>query len=152
MAIGNLYFAKAEDDVKSALSIISLAAVTFIFGLNFSVIRNVCFDTEGKRYKNEYAVGPVKAGKWKHLPNIEYVSVFRQLWSSDNDGDGVTDKTGYRYDVNIWHDTSKHFTIYTSHELEMAFEMAKHIAVKLNVDLLDATKPNDYSWVSPDTD
>lgn len=111
------------------------------------MVNNVYFDLENRLYKKEYAVGPVKIGKWIELPSIEYISIFRQAWSKDSDGDGFTDDMGYRYDVNVWHDTSKHFTIYSNYEKEPSLEMAKMLAVKLNVDLLDATVPHDKKWL-----
>ncbi len=115
---------------------------TFLAGLRFSVVFSIHFDIVKKRYKKQYAVGHAKYGKWESLPNIEYISVFKQGLTNE-DGD---DK-GHAYDVNVWHDTSKHFTIYTNNEVEPAFEMAKYMALKLDVDFLDATVPNNYQWV-----
>ena len=139
--------------VKTAtgcVEIFSIALTAFIFGLRFSMINNIYFDFEKRLYNIEYAVGPVRIGKWEHLPNIEYICVFRQGWSKDSDGDGMTDASGYSYDVNVWHDRSKHFTIYSSDEREPSYELAKHLAIKLDVDFLDATIPNEKKWVELD--
>lgn len=139
--------ALTEASVMVSINIIPFAILTFGFALRFSVINNIYFDIEKRLYKKEYAVGPVKVGKWEHLPNIEYISVFKQGWSKDRDGDGMTDATGYRYDVNVWHNTSKHFTIYSSNEPQPCLEMARVIALRLDTDLLDATVPNDKKWI-----
>lgn len=95
----------------NCIGVFSIAAFTFTIALRFSLINNVYFDFVNKLYKKEYAIGIIKIGKWEHLPNIEYVCVFKQGWSKDRNGDGMSDTGGYRYDVNVWHSTSRHFTI-----------------------------------------
>lgn len=116
--------------------------LSFGLGLRFSVVTSLHFDLVKRKYKKQYAVGPIKYGNWEYLPNIEYICVFAQ-GLSDSDGNRV----GVIYDVNVWYNTSKHFTIYSSEELEPAYEMAKYMALKLEVDLLDATIPHDKKWV-----
>jgi hypothetical protein len=125
----------------------AVVLVLLVNALKFSLVNNVYFEVEKMRYKNEYAIGFIRFGKWRDLPNIEYVCVFRQAWVQDSDGDGQTDGAGYKYDVNVWHDTSKHFTIYTNPEKESAYEMAMDLAMRLGVDFLDATDPHDKKWV-----
>jgi len=126
---------------------ISFGLVSLSFALRYSLIKNIHVKIAERQYKQEYAVGPFVCGKWKPLPDVEYISKFRQAWSHDKDKDGYTDATGHNYDVNIWHSTSKHFTIYTSVTPEPAFEMGKYLAKKLEVDLLDATIPNNFKWL-----
>ncbi len=136
-----------EASIKACIDVIPFAVITFGFALRFSLIKNIYFDLDKKKYKKEFAVGLIKIGKWEHLPNIEYICVFRQGWSKDGDGDGRTDASGYRYDVNVWHDRSKHFTIYSNDEINPSYEFAKHLAIKLDVDFLDATIPHEKKWV-----
>lgn len=125
-----------------AVALLDTMLATFGLGLKFSMVSSIHFDIAKKRYKKQYAVGLIKYGNWEYLPNIEYICVFAQ-GLSDSDGDRV----GVIYDVNVWYNTSKHFTIYSSEELEPAYEMAKYMALKLEVDLLDATTPHDKKWV-----
>lgn len=135
------------DDIKGSVSTLKLSLLLFVAGVRFSVVNNVCLDLINSRFKKEISVGMFRFGKWENLPNVEYVCVFRQSWSKDGDGDGQTDSSGITYDVNVWYNTSKHFTIYSNQELAPAYEMAKHIAVKLNADFLDSSVPGDKKWV-----
>ena len=130
-----------------SLEYIFPCVLTVGFALKYSAVNNVYFDLENKKYKKEIAVGPFKFGKWVDLPNVEYISVFRQAWSKDSDGDGITDGSGYRYDVNVWYNASKHFTIYTNGYPEASLEMGRQLALRLNTDLLDATDPQDKKWI-----
>lgn len=123
-----------------------MAATCFVLGIRFSLIQNIHFDLENKRYKKEYTVGMIGVGFWKPLPEIEYVSVFKQHLRDNDDGD----YHGFCYNLNMWYPVNKHFTIYTSDEPEPVFHVAKFIAKKLNVDLLDATVPNDSKWLEPE--
>lgn len=132
--------------VKQLIHSAEFIFLLFVFALRFSTVRTLYFDLNERKYKKEFSVGPICVGKWKSLPNIEYISVFRQIVSSDPDGDGVG-MLDIRYDINVWHDTSKHFTIYSGFTVEPVFEIARYIALKLKVDLLDATIPNNFKWV-----
>jgi len=106
-------------------------------GILFSSVKSVFFDLENQKYKEEYKVGPVGLGRWKELPKIEYVSVFRQLKANGS----------YTYEVNLWMKGNRNFTIYETGELATTFAMGESTAKALKVDLLDATVPNDFKWV-----
>lgn len=147
IAVISLLLDFSMESFKGIIAIISLSIITFGYALKFSTINNVYSDLENRKYKKEIVVGPFKTGKWIELPEIDYISVFRQAWSKDSDGDGRTDSSGYVYDVNVWHNTSKHFTIYTNGYPEASLEMGRQLAVKLNTDLLDATDPQNKEWV-----
>ncbi|MFL9837601.1 hypothetical protein ABS768_08835 [Flavobacterium sp. ST-75] len=147
MAVIAFFLELSMETLKGIIGIVSLSIVTFAYALKFSAINNVYFDLENRKYKKEIVVGPFKTGKWIELPEIDYISVFRQGWSKDSDGDGRTDSSGYVYDVNVWHNTSKHFTIYSNGYPEASLEMGRQLAVKLNTDLLDATDPFNKEWV-----
>jgi len=142
-----LYVDHSMNAFGDCVGILGFGFSALLLGIRFSVIVNIYFDLENRLYKKEYAVGPVKIGQWINLPNIEYISVFRQAWTKDSNGDGMSDACGHRYDVNVWHDTSKHFTIYSCDEPGPSFEVAKYLAERLKTDLLDATIPNDSKWI-----
>lgn len=114
-----------------------------IAGLRFSVITAVCFDLGGRCYKKEYRVGPVRVGKWKQLPDIEYVSVFKQAVTLPGEDDG------HVYNVNVWYGHNRHFTIYTKADSKAAYDMALYIASRLKIELLDATDPLNKIWITP---
>lgn len=123
-------------DARSSFHKFEFSIILFLLGLRFSSIQNILFD-----------IGILKFGKWKSLPDIEYISVFKQDVSSDRDGDGRREY-GTVYNVNVWYQTSKHFTIYTNNEPEPALEMGKHIATYLKTNLLDATDPYNKVWIA----
>ena len=130
----------------SGISALKVAVLCFLLGVRFSLIQNIHFDLKDKRYKKEYSVGIIGVGVWKQLPEIEYVSVFKQSLKSDESGEHC----GFKFNLNMWYPVNKHFTIYSCDEPEPVFVVAKFIAKKLQVDLLDATVPNDFKWLEPE--
>lgn len=116
---------------------IQMAIFAFTTGLGFCVVKDVVFDLKKKTYKIQYCVGPIRIGKWKRLPEIEYVSVFRQLLENEE----------YIFEVNLWYDKNRHFNVYKNLELDITFEFGKHVSEILEVNLLDATVPNSFKWV-----
>lgn len=126
--------------LKNSFLFLELAAFLLPSALAFSVVRDFLYDLEQKRYKIDYCVGPFRFGKWRHLPEIEYVSVFKQ----------PKEDREFVYEANLWYNRNKHFNIYESETLEPAYEMGKNTAKILKVKLLDATVPNSFKWVALD--
>lgn len=106
-------------------------------GVLFSSVKSIFFDLDNQKIKEEYRVGPLGFGRWKNVPKIEYVSVFRQLKVNGS----------YTYEVNLWLKGNRNFTIYETGHLATTFAMGESTAKALKVDLLDATVPNDFKWV-----
>ena len=65
--------------------------------------------------------------------NLEYVSVF--LDDKDN------------FQVNLWYVGNKHYKMYVFEKKETAMKFGKHVAAKLNIDLLDATERGKNIWI-----
>ncbi|WP_339707436.1 hypothetical protein [uncultured Kriegella sp.] len=122
---------------KWDFGVIWLAIACTTQGVLFSSVKRVFFDLDTKRYKVQYSVGPIHVGRWTSLPNVEYVSVFQQAKKDGN----------YIFETNLWYQKNKHFNVYESIDPEPAFAMGKLVALKLNLDLLDATQPKNYVWV-----
>lgn len=120
-------------NVKLCYSAIICAAQ----GVVFSSVKSIYFNLKDNTFKKEYSVGPIKVGSWKKLPNVAYVSVFRQL---KKDG-------SHTYEVNLWLTGNKSFTVYESSHMESTFAMGKNTASSLKVNLLDARVPNNYKWI-----
>ena len=106
-------------------------------GILFSVVKHIHFDLGQKKIKEEHQVGPIKIGSWKNLPEILYVSIFRQPKSDGN----------FIYEVNLWYKKNKHFNIYQNTHLDTIVLMGRNIAQTLKVDLWDATVPQKEHWV-----
>ena len=130
-------FTTSTKKLKGSLGLLELALFLIPSALAFSVVRNFLFDLEHKKYKIEYCLGPVRIGKWQSLPEIEYVSVFKQPKADGN----------YVFEVNLWYNRNKHFNIYESENLKPAFLMGENVANSLEVRLLDATVANNSKWV-----
>ncbi|TRW22855.1 hypothetical protein FMM05_16510 [Flavobacterium zepuense] len=143
LMIYGVYELPGRQGFKAFVSCFNCAVFMLVFGLRFSVVTSICFDMATRRYKKEYRVGRVKFGRWKQLPEIEYVSVFKQaivLPGEDN---------AHMYTVNVWYGHNQHFTIYTKADGKPAYDMALFIATRLKVDMLDATDPQNKIWIMP---
>jgi len=143
LMVYGIYTYTGKQQFKAFVSSFNCALFMMALGLRFSVITSVWFDMKGRRYKREYKVGPVRVGKWKELPDIEYVSVFRQAVILPGEDDG------HVYNVNVWYGKNQHFTIYTNAEEKPAYNMALYIASRLKIDMLDATDPFNKIWITP---
>ena len=136
----NFQFTLDTKMLKGSFGLLEISIFTFFNALAFSVVRDFVFDIENRRFKILYCVGPIELGSWRKLPEIEYVSVFKQLLADGN----------YVYETNLWYQGNRHMEIYENLDKAMAFEMGREIAKILNVSLLDATVPNNYVWVDVD--
>lgn len=119
--------------LKRRYIVLEMAACSLGIAFYFSVIQIYYFDFKNKLYKLEYVFVWFKQGKWKPLPELEYVSVFQKE-------DGV-------YEINLWYVRNKHFKIYRMLNKEKAMEVGKQIATSLRIDFLDATVANDSKWI-----
>jgi hypothetical protein len=124
-------FLNRTGNAKGDFSLLYIGFMCISQGILFSVVKNIHFDLGLKKVKEEHQVGPIKIGKWKNLPEIKYVSIFRQPKA-----DGA-----YIFEVNLWYKRNKHFNIYQNTHLETVVLMGRSIAQTLNVDLWDATVP-----------
>lgn len=106
-------------------------------GILFSVVKNLHFDLGNRKMKEEYQVGPIKTGKWRNLPDIEYVSVFRQPKA---DGSFI-------FEANLWYKGNKHFNIYQNTHKDTVMLMGTNVAKILRLRLWDATVPQQGHWV-----
>ena len=108
------------------------------FGIMFSFHQCVYIDTSRSKFRATFEIGPVKLGQWKTINNYEYVSIFHQPLE---DGDKI-------YEVNLWYDKNKHWELYEKHDFKEAFLIGFEISELLQIDILDATVPNDYKWIN----
>jgi hypothetical protein len=116
---------------------LEIGLFAIVHGILFSMIKSLHFDLVAKKYKMQYSVGPLHVGKWKKLPDVKYVSVFRQPKTNGK----------FTFDVNLWYDGNKRFNVYENTEMEPSYEMGFQIAKSLDVDFLDATDPYDKKWI-----
>lgn len=104
-------------------------------------------DLASKKYREIYSVIGVKIGKWKDLPEIEYVSVFKTNETKRVQGMGASANFSNQvYKLNLFHNRNEKIEAYITDDLNDAFENAKYLAQVLNIDILDATE-RDSKWL-----
>jgi hypothetical protein len=106
-------------------------------GVGFTLTKSIHIDMENSRFRPTYNIGPLKFGSWQTINNYQYVSVFHQPTTG---GD-------YIFEVNLWYDNNKHFELYEEDNYKEAFLIGYDLSELLNIDLLDATEPNNFKWV-----
>ena len=138
----------------------SLYTLIFVnyFGIVPIAISLVLLQTEGseidlssKKYRKIYSVLGMDFGKWKNIPDIEYVSVFATqeniaVWASSASANVKNDV----YKLNLFYDTNKKIEAFTSYDMKEAFNVGHHLAEALITDLLDATISGDFKLVDKD--
>lgn len=127
----NIY--DSDDQIRDSSYFVVLTFYALSFGLSFSIVKDYHFDFEAHRYKIIFRVGPVKVGHWKRFQNLEYISVFKN-------GKDI-------FEINLWYNRNKHFNLFNYDDAEDALYAGKQMAVKLKIDLFDATNPHNSKWV-----
>ncbi|WP_417859606.1 hypothetical protein [Winogradskyella sediminis] len=112
--------------------------ISVSFGIGFTLTKSIHIDIENSRFRPTYHIGPVKIGSWQTIKNYQYVSVFHQPTVDGN----------YVFEVNLWYDNNKHFELYEEDNYKEAFLIGFELSEQLNIDLLDATEPNNFKWVN----
>jgi len=129
-----------NEHVRSMISGFESVVFLIVIGISFCSRKRIYIDIKKSRFKPTIEVGFIKIGKWKTIINYEYVSVFHQPLS---DGGSV-------FEVNLWYDKNKHFNLYEQYDYKEAFLMGYDLSEELDIDLLDATVPNDFKWIDKD--
>lgn len=114
-------------------NLIVFAIILFTYGIRFSMVVNYLFDIQNKRYKIERTIGFLKISKWKDFRNLKYISVFK--------------KREDLFEINLWYNKNKHFTIVVYSDGKAAIEAGNIIAKKLKIDLVDASDPHNSKWI-----
>ena len=98
-------------------------------------------DLDTKRFRKLYWVFAIEFGKWKPIPKIDYVSVFR-----------TTQKTRARvltaqalasnevFKVNLFYLRNKHIEAYITESIDDAFKVGNQMALALDTEVYDATQ------------
>ena len=102
-------------------------------GIAFSVIKTVLIDVDKDKLVSRFSVGPFSKDVLSVIPELEYVSVFR-----DSRGN---------YEVNLWYVGNKHYNMYCFDEKNPAMKFAQMVSEKLNIDFLDATEKGNSKWI-----
>lgn len=102
---------------------------------------------EAKMYRELYSIFGISFGKWKALPALEYVSVFKTKENSRVRGMGASANfSNPIIKLNIFYNTNKKIEAYSTVDEEDAFRVARHLADVLQIDILDATE-RETKWL-----
>ena len=113
--------------------------VVFIIFLLFR--KGLELDLNGKRYRKIISIFGLNIGKWKTLPPIEYISVFKTIKNSRLRLRTAETTLGFVvYKLNLFYNKNQHLEVYIADEKEDAFKVANQIAKVLNVEIYDATE------------
>lgn len=129
-------------------------AASNLFGIILCGIAVFFFHTDGieidlkkRTYRTIFSVFGMHFGKWKTLPDIEYVSVFKTTETTTVRA--VTAEANVKNDViklNLFYNGNHRIEAYNTTNEKDAFEKAREIAQILNIDILDATQP-ESKWL-----
>ncbi len=104
-------------------------------------------DLMSKTYREIYYVMGLKFGKWKDLPDIEYISVFKTMESKRVQAMGAsTTFSNEIYKLNLFYNRNQKIEAYRTDEINDAFENAKYLSQVLNIKILDATE-RESKWL-----
>jgi hypothetical protein len=122
-----LHHTNTVENIKSLGGIIIIIGVA----LRLSLIKETIIDTEKQRYRQGFGLGTWVFSKWRHLPSIEYISVFKQALSDGN----------HQYQINLWYQKSERIIAFECLEKEKAITITQTLAHDIQLDWLDATSP-----------
>lgn len=119
-----------------------------LLGLNFIITDGTEIDLESKTYRKVKSFFGQNYGKWQPCPEFEYVSVFKTIEKTAVSSHGAQMAT-FSNDIillNLFYKGNKYFTVYKTTEKKDAFEVAAHLKLALDIDILDATT-SEKKWL-----
>src|SRR5690606_17582176 len=126
-------FGLTDQSLIYALRRSEVIVLCFVFGIRFSMVKEVLIDVDTDLLVSRYRVGPFSRDFRSKCPHLEYISVFRTKRDM--------------FEVNLWYRKNRHYKMYEFEEAEKAFAFARIAATKLKIDLLDATVANNPKWL-----
>jgi len=119
---------------KGLAGLMEIAIFCFAGGVGFSRVVDYHFDLKEKKYRIIYNFGLVQFRRKYTFDSIDYISVY------------FNRKTEV-YEVNLWYNSNKHFALVVYEDDENALDAGKVLAIRLDLDLWDATNPHKGDWV-----
>lgn len=119
--------------VKGSESILTLAVLLGGLGLTLTVIKDYDFDFKNMHYRLIHRVGPLEFGKWRQIRQFEYISLHQKRLGE--------------YHINLWYNRSKHFTLGIYGNYNPALVVAKQLALRFHIDILNSGDPSGKKWI-----
>lgn len=123
-----------NEGVHKYIGFVDLASLVFCVAVRISMRKTLYIDFMKLKLKTVWSVGLIAINFRSTIPELQYVSVFRNYKEEI-------------YEVNVWYQTTKYFNIGCFENQETAFNFGIMLSDKLNIDLLDATERGDSKWV-----
>ena len=116
-------------------------------GIFFHLSRGSEFDFINNKYRQIETLMGIKIGKWKPIPDIEYISVFKTTETTTiRERSAEANVTNDIIKLNLFYNTNQKIEAYETYDLKDAFKKAHDLASLLNVDILDATE-RESKWL-----
>lgn len=126
---------------------IIIGPILLMLGVNFVMTEGVEIDLESKNIRTVKSIFGKNFGTWQSYPEFEYVSVFKTKESQRiNVVTATTAITSEIIHLNLFYKGNKYYTIYKTDDKKAAFEVADHLKLALNIDILDATT-SEKKWL-----
>jgi len=112
-----------------------LIFIAFLF-----LVRNgIEINPEKKQFRKINSLFGLTIGRWKNLPSIEYVSVFKTVKNSRLRVRTAETTHGFTvYKINLFYNQNKHLEVYTTEDKKEAFIIANHFAESFKIKVFDA--------------
>ena len=102
---------------------------------------------ESKKYRELISFVGINFGKWKAVPEFEYVSIFK---TSENIRVRVaiaeTNLKDLVYKINLFYNKNKYITAYKTNDIDDAMKVGIEVGRAFQIDVLDATTSN-QKWL-----
>ena len=118
-------------------------------GLGLFLIKKdgIELNLESKKYRELISFVGINFGKWKAVPEFEYVSIFK---TSENIRVRVaiaeTNLKDLVYKINLFYNKNKYITAYKTNDIDDAMKVGIEVGRAFQIDVLDATTSN-QKWL-----
>jgi hypothetical protein len=133
--------------IMLAMGGLFVAAILIGIGINLLHLEGCEINLDNNTFRKAKSLFGYKFGKWNPLPKIEYISVFKTKENKRINGVSSTTVVSENIVlVNLFYLGNKNITAYKSIDKEEAFKVAKKLALKLNIKILDVTE-REQKWI-----
>lgn len=133
----NIYNFISKNDVgllvSSIYHIILASGFLISMGLNFSMVKDIFINVKDQYLISSYRVGRFKYDVKSKLPDLQYVSIFKNAKNE--------------FETNLWYGKNNHYNMYNFENFDEALQFGNIIANKFNLDILDATQKGNFKWI-----
>lgn len=136
-SIVNIYLMENFSDLTQEESVffnknIFLVMVCVMGGLYSSVRLTILIDTDKEKMVSRYFLGFFYVNKISEIPDLQHIAVSKNQ-------DEI-------YMIDLWYGQNKFYNMCYTEEKKLAINFAEKVALKLHIDMLDATEKGNPKW------